>query len=152
MMSKQLKVLPTCLVILVAMVLLLPTPTQAHSRPSFAALTRSLLAAGRGRVAEMRRKTQDRVGVLEVNGRFMRAPQPLFGDVQIAQITPVRGKLGQYAGVVRVAVVWRSPDQSLFNTRQEAKDAELTESETTTFKLLYIYRKGRWTYQRTQQS
>jgi hypothetical protein len=71
-------------------------------------------------------------------------PQGVVGDVQRVTVTPTQDKAVPYHGVILLGVEWRSPDQWVFKSKEEALAAELTGAESGHLYLLYVYQRGAW--------
>lgn len=116
-----------------------------HRPPSDASLRRSLLVAAHPQVTALRKKLAGRVAVGEARGLFFRAPECVVKDIVATKILRFGRSI---TGVVRVACVWKNPDQRTFRSRQEAEDAELSQQEPGTLRLTFVYEAGSWTYRK----
>jgi hypothetical protein len=140
---------------LLAVVLARPLSADAHrAKPPVPQqpVARSLRTVAAPKVQDLKQRLAATVGTIEVPqmpGRFMRSPQGFVQDVQRVSVTPTKDNALPYHGVIVVGVEWRSPDQSFFKSREEAKAAELTEAEAGHLYLLYVFQQGKWNYLRT---
>ena len=112
--------------------------------PSDASLRRSLLVAARPKVVELRKKLAARSAVAETHGLFLRAPECIIKDIADTRVQ--HGKDGNITGLVFVSCVWKSTDQRTFDSREDAQDAELTESEPGKLRLTFVWLGEHWAY------